>query len=89
MAETTLEKWTEIALARDADRIRLVEDFPRRTALEMPLNPDVEGDTEMHTVAELSIEDSGFGPMLWAIALEYLKTARAQNEAQAGMQVRS
>lgn len=76
MAKLTLEELTEIALAQGADRIVLVEDFPRRTALEIPMNPDVESDDEMHTVAELSLEDSGYAPMLWAIAIEYLKEAK-------------
>ena len=51
MAKLTLEELTEIALAQDADRIHLIEDFPHRTALEMPLNPHIEGDKEMHIFA--------------------------------------
>ena len=76
MAKLTLEELTEIALAQDADKIQLVDDFPHRCGLDKPLNPHIEGDTEMLNVAELSVEDSGYGPMLWAIALEHLKEAR-------------
>lgn len=78
MAKITLEEMAETALARGADQIQLVEEFPHRCGLDMPLNPHIKGDKEMLTVAELSVEDSGYGPMLWAIALEYLKEARAR-----------
>lgn len=66
-------------LARGADKIRLVEDFPNRCGLDLPMN-DVD-DGEFLNVAELSVEDSGYGPALWRLALAVLQSRRAALEA--------
>lgn len=73
-----LAKLLEIAdefAERGAENIVLVDDFPHRTGLDMPLN-DPPGQ-EMLTVAELSIEDSGWGPSLWSLALAVIKNRSA------------
>ncbi|MBY5988228.1 hypothetical protein [Roseovarius atlanticus] len=81
MSNVSLEELTKRALARDLDKVLLVDDFPHRCGLDMPLNPDIEGDREMLEAATLSVEDSGIAPLLWAIGLAHLKAARAQMEA--------
>lgn len=62
-------------IAMRADRIVLVDDLPNRCGLDLPMN-DVD-DGEFLNVAELSIEDSGYGPALWRLALAMLKSRRA------------
>lgn len=79
MAHGEMEGIIEYLLARGADKIRIVNDFPNRCGLDIPMN-DVD-DCEMFSVAELSHEDSGYAPALWQLAIAVLKSRRAAMEA--------
>lgn len=77
--EAEVELLIQILLGRGADKIRIINDFPNRCGLSIPMN-DVD-DGEMFSVAELAHEDSGYAPALWQLAIAVLQSRRAALEA--------
>ena len=78
----SLEELTKDALAEGLDRAlvhQFVDRFPLPTQLLVPNigSENSEKLSDYYPVAELSLEDSGYGPLLWLIAILYLKNARA------------
>ncbi|WP_157971223.1 hypothetical protein [Pseudogemmobacter bohemicus] len=67
-------------VSRGAHRIRLFDSLKEGCGLDFPLNDPDTGDTLR--VAELSVEDSGFGPAMWRLALALI-------QERAGAQPRS
>ena len=75
-----VEMMIQTMLKLRLDRVKMIDEFDLGCYLELPLNDDP--DSARIRVANLDVEDSGIGPLLWKLGLLVLKQAREDSNNQ-------